>query len=223
MKRVLFIIFFLSIIVAKNGYAVTIASIQNGEVFDGRDYSRDGVGDQLYNGISSFFNLDTHSGQAMAYFDIAPLLSLNINSAIFEWDVDHYQGPGSPSSTAVYAMLNDSALSLDDFNKGVFLGDVNSFGLTGGDILSLDITDLLQGFTGEYIGIRLASNEPNQIVSDAPFLNMSNGNARIIVNAAVVPVPTTIWLFCSGLIGLFGCRRIKSKTSKIEYPVACIN
>ncbi len=195
---------------AGSGNAALIGSFENGEVFDGRAGPLDGVGDELFDGISSYFNTLTqgvYSGQAMAYFDISSIDNVRVTSATFSWDVNFAFGSGAPDSTSIYGMPNDPGLSLDDFDKGPLIGTVATTGFDTGSIITIDVKSFLRSFSGNFVGIRLASNDP---ASGERFLNMENGRARLDIT---VPEPATLSLFGLGLAGLGLARRRKQKAA----------
>ena len=159
----------------------TETSFENGEVFDGRAGLRDGVGDELFFGISSYFNTTTQSptgfsGQAISYFDLSGLNRWDLTSATFSWEVNFAFNNGPPTSTSVFGLPNDPGLSLDDFNKGVFLTTLDTSGFGYGSFISVDVTSLIQSSSGDFLGIRLQSDDPD---SDEHFINMLRDAATI--------------------------------------------
>lgn len=190
--------------------ATTITSFQNGEILD-EAYginTPDGIGDFLVLDTSSIFKRVTIGGpftptvrtasQAMSYFQLP---TSSTGSALFEWDIQNVHGV-SPASVNIYGMKPDSSLSIDDYDSGVLLGNVNTSGLLAGDTLSLDISSFLLGYSGDF-GIRLETTEGFNTEANSRLLTFINTNARV----TVVPVPTAVWLFGTGLLGLLGMRR----------------
>lgn len=187
-----------------------ITTHQTGEVFDGRGGPKDGIGDEQFTCCSSFFGTSYEhpypgvvmEGQAMAYFDL-PKLN-NIVSATFDWSVQQTQGVGAPSVTNVYAMLGDSTLSLDDFNKGTFLQSVSTSAYVKGSILHIDLSSIAQSLSGKSIGIRLASGDS----TGNTFLSMATLGATMTVQTSAVPEPSSSALLLAGF-AIFMVSRIR--------------
>ena len=183
---------------------------QTGEVFDGRGGPKDGIGDEQFNCCSSVFGTSYEhpypgvvmEGQAMAYFDL-PNLN-NIVSATFEWGVQQTQGVGAPSLTNVYAMLGDSTLSLDDYNKGTFLQSISTSAYAKGSILQIDLSSIARSLSGKSIGIRLASGDS----TSNTYLNMAKLGATITVQTSAVPEPSSSALLLTGFAFIL-VRRIR--------------
>ncbi len=188
-------------------------------MLDGRAGPRDGVGDEQFTSPSYFNSLTQgvagFSGQAMAYFDITSINNAIVSSATFSWDVANAQRSGAPDSTSIYDMANDASLSLDDFNKGPLIGTVATTGFDTGDIVTIDVTNFMRSFSGNFIGIRLVSNDPD--AADR-FLNMATLGSRLDIiedpsllapedPSLLIPEPGTLALFGLGLAGLGYMRR----------------
>jgi hypothetical protein len=187
-----------------------ITTHQTGEVFDGRVGPKDGIGDEQFSCCSSFFGTGYKhpypgvviEGQAMAYFDLPELN--NIVSATFEWSLKQTQGVGAPSVTNVYAMLGDSTLSLDDFNKGTFLQSVSTSAYVKGSVLQIDLSSIAQSLSGKSIGIRLTSGD----ITGNTFLSMDTLGAKITVQTSAVPEPSSLALLLTGF-AIFMVSRIR--------------
>ena len=208
-------------------YAVIVDAFENGEVFDGRAGPRDGVGDELFFSIGSYFNslsqgVAGYSGQTMSYFDITGIDNASVTAATFLWTVDFAFESGAPDSSSLHGLANDGGLSLDDFNKGSLIESLVTAGFGDGDVISVDVTSFIQSFSGDFVGFRLSSNDPD---TAERFLNMHDvgqlGAARLDITE--VPLPAALPLFSStfGLIGLLSWRRRKI-TSEGTPPIRCM-
>jgi hypothetical protein len=105
-------------------------------------------------------------------------------------------------------MENDEGLSLDDFNKGSLLGTVDTSSLVSDDTISIDLTSMLQTYSGDFLGIRLASNDAN--IEENAF-NMKNSNASITYTVVPEPISSTLFIVGGATLGF---RQFRKKFKK---------
>lgn len=95
----------------------------------------------------------------------------------------------------------------------VSAGDTLDFSFTSSDVNALSPVNNLAGTNLEGLGIFTAGSSLQQVVlgyDDQNFNDDDNHDDMLIrVDFSPVPVPAAVWLFGSGLIGLFGLARRK--------------
>lgn len=91
-------------------------------------------------------------------------------------------------------------------------GHVSAIEFYGTDIYSQNSDSIYGDFAGDFVYGNAVFNNPNHsdlfIFSDTTFNVVSNWT----VSPSAVPVPATVWLFGSGLIGLVGAGRKRKAT-----------
>jgi len=124
-------------------------------------------------------------------------------------------GPGFPTTTAVSFQSIPSLLSGPTSSLGTFL-----YTLPGNNVyvtynLPLDPNLVGNVSAGGDLSLFLTPAD-NQIGYLMAARSAGTTNPQFIVTAAPVPIPTAIWLFGSGLIGLVGFARRNSMNKRAE-------
>lgn len=108
------------------------------------------------------------------------------------------------SGTNLYRDANGNGVG----EAGEWLADVNSATPYS------DYLQSLQGYTSQQGPAPMAATSASQgldITTPFPgirgYFDIGSGNSMHVVSVASVPVPAAVWLFCSGLAGLFGLSR----------------
>ncbi|MFW5442698.1 MAG: DNRLRE domain-containing protein [Methylococcaceae bacterium] len=158
-------------------------------------------------------------------FDLSSLAGMNVNSASFEL-TSFFNHSSSSFAHEVYSSVNDSWT--EDTVTGVNRPlDSSLTFLDSADISGISQTyswDVLTGVTGtdglagtnDFLTLLLRP-ELSQAGSGefgAHFKDRENLSQFpvLLVDASPVPVPTAVWLFSSGLIGLYGAKAKLKKT-----------
>ncbi len=147
--------------------------------------------DRVFDDTASFVGTDANG----LYLEVGTIVS----SHYFQWD------PGNGSASRVDATVNTDSQVFAFITNTQKLSDSDAqLGLPGLDYADFGLRGLESGDTTVFNGGAV----------DLSWRASSPGDwARMITAfspAAVVPVPATVWLFGSGLIGLIGVARRKS-------------
>ncbi len=162
-------------------------------------------------------------------FDLTPLSGMSISSASFEltsisnhsssafahevfsssddsWTEGTVTGINRPSDSTL-SLLDSTNIdgSSQTYSWNVLAGVVGTDGIDGtNNFLTLLVRpELSQAGSG---GFGPHFNDREDL----------SGFPRLLINANPVPVPTALWLFCSGLVGLISMRKNKAKLSIVK-------
>ncbi len=207
---------------AVNAATVSISADVWGSV---RDSDRDGSFDSISSTDAIFANnIASSSGyidRGVWEFDLSELPSGNITSVDLEVSLIVSSG-GFPEHD-IYQYVGDGAINIEDADSGTFLSS-SSGGINGLMDVTAFVTDagtLAAGFAG--FNVRLAGEGGSFTIQkqwqDPWDVLFGNGTPRLIVeytegSIPEVPLPATVWLFATALLGVLGISKGRKKDRK---------
>jgi len=219
--KILRIIFFalpLTFIFNSHAVAIIVNPVDDATLWDGLQFSKDGVADFMNRGSSvQILDVDRpvqpFENRGIFEFDITNLV--HADSAItLNMPVNSSLGP-YPFTLDLYTYAGDGIVSLGDFNAGSLH---SSFDYSGESLITFDVTTFITDLLttpATYAGFNLQFSVPSIIPLNGPYVTIGSEMALFPpfgtpASLVSIPSPGTLSLFIIGLLSLIYIRRRKT-------------